>query len=138
MLASLALGDLSRSGGWLGRLLYGMTVSWSSLHVPLSSFTITPSVCWKKYVGKILQLCLFFCTHWCNFLLGFFFHLLMAKSHWPAHGMAQICFCAVGGEENQECRADVKALGNRSPTSLLAQAASSCKPTLGFHCCYCL
>lgn len=76
VLTSLPSGDLSRSGGWLGRLLYGLTILTHNLRAG------------KKYMGKISQLCLaaLVCTHWCHFLL-FFSPLMMAKSHWPAHDM---------------------------------------------------
>lgn len=95
-----------------------------------------PSACCKKYVGKSCSFASLglFCTRWCRFLFffSFFFHLLMAKSRWPAHGIAQICFCAVGGEENQECQ---EALGNRrSSASLLARAALTCEPTVLCAC----
>ena len=148
--ASPPSGEVSRSGRRLGRLLQGRTINGSSLHVPPASSTAVPSACCKKYVGKSCSFASLglFSTRWCHFFLSLslslslFFpsHFLLAKSHRPAHGIAQICFCAVGGEENQECQ---RALGNRrSSSALLAQAAcpvsqQCCVPALGFCCHHC-
>lgn len=99
VLTSLPPGDLGRSGGWLGRLLYGLTIPWSSLDVPLSSFTICVL---GKIRGKDLPAvpcCACFVPT--GVIFSFFFPLMMAKSHWPAHDM--LLSSGRGGKSGMSC-----------------------------------
>lgn len=99
VLTSLFSDDLSRSGGWLGRLLYGLASPWSSLYAPPSSFTICVL---GKIRGKNLPAvpcCACFVPTGVTF--SFFFPLMMAKSHWPAHDM--LLSSGRGGKSGMSC-----------------------------------
>lgn len=99
VLTSLASDDLGRSGGWLGSLLYGLTTPWSSLYVPPSSFTICVL---GKIRGKNLPAvpcCACFVPT--GVIFSFFFPLMMAKSHWPAHNM--LLSSGRGGKSGMSC-----------------------------------